>query len=498
MKTLIRNYLILAVLSGLGTSVTFVSGMDVSLNDKDIIQAVDRELLLDPMVDSFRIDVTARDGIVTLTGGVSHILARDRAILIAESVRGVRSVVNDLNVVPGVKRSAEEIRRDIEKVLLLDPATEFFKIRVEVNDNGMVTLNGTVHSWNEKQLSAELAKSVKGVTGLQNLVQIQYLKDRSDLDIEKEIQQVLKFDIWVDPSDVNVNVEDGKVILTGTVGGAAEKQRVVTDAWTYGVKAVNDENLIVSFSEDIMRRQETPPEVSDSEIMKAIRDAFLYDPRINSFEPEISVENGVVTLTGIVSNLMAKYTAQEDAENTVGVWRVRNFIKVRSGKAVEDVNLEDDIDEAFIVDPIINPDQLNVVSINGKVFLNGRVDHQFEKKRAESIAAREPGVVFIKNDIVVNDGWRFKTDAEIEEDVLNEYFWSLLIRHPVEVSVSNGVVTLTGRVDSPYEAEAAIDNAFQGGARSVINDLDIAWGRSNKGMYDLKYYNPENYPDYGL
>jgi len=70
------------------------------ITDAEITQAVDTELLLSKAVPSHLIDVSVADGIVELTGSVDNILARKRATEIAETIKGVRAVVNRILVNP--------------------------------------------------------------------------------------------------------------------------------------------------------------------------------------------------------------------------------------------------------------------------------------------------------------------------------------------------------------------------------------------------------------
>jgi osmotically-inducible protein OsmY len=64
-------------------------------------------------------------------------------------------------------------------------------------------------------------------------------------------------------------------------------------------------------------------------IKKALRDTFSHDPRIVALEAEISIANGIVTLNGWVDNRSSKRYAGQDAENTVGVRTVKNYLKIR-------------------------------------------------------------------------------------------------------------------------------------------------------------------------
>jgi len=68
-----------------------------------------------------------------------------------------------------------------------------------------------------------------------------------------------------------------------------------------------------------------------------------------------------------------------------------------------------------------------------------------------------------------------RTDNEIHEDVLAEFLWDPEVAQPdVGVQVDEGVVTLTGTVDS-YAVKIAAQHAAQrvSGVRAVANDLSV-------------------------
>ena len=266
------------------------------IKDKDITLSLDLQLMQDDAVDAHMIDVTTVDGIVTLSGSVDNLLAKDQAVRIAESIKGVRAVVNKISVCPLV-RSDKEIAKDVKNLLASDPATSAYKIDVKV-ENGIVTLSGKVKFWNGKQLIAQVAKGIKGVKEIKNKIGFDYEEDdRSDEEIKAAVERRLTLDPYVYDGLIDVNVEDGKVILTGAVGCVAEKTRAYNDAWVAGVASVNTKLLDVRWwlRNEMLKKNKFAMK-SDEEIKEAIKDAFLYDPRVFSFNPKIEVNNGIVTI----------------------------------------------------------------------------------------------------------------------------------------------------------------------------------------------------------
>ena len=462
--------------------------------DRDISTAIDGALLYDSSVPAQLIDIKTQQGIVTLTGTVTSLRARDRAVRVAQTVKGVRSVVDRIEVDPPT-RSDEEVRQDVIDALFLDPATDNYEITPTVTD-GTVTLAGTVNSWQEQQLAVAVTKGVRGVAAVENKLAIHYEEERSDAEIEPEVRRSLENDPAVDAALIDVSVDGGTVTLSGTTGSAAESWRAESAAWVAGVKDVDISELSVEPWAARPQRRFQKAFKTNEEVEQAVRDAFLYDPRVYSFNPVITADDGVVTLTGIVDNLKAKQAAERDALNSVGVWRVRNYLKVRPASEVDDSTIAKNIDAALTFNSLTTAGDINVTSMDGRVTLTGTVDTYAEKSEAEDVAMRTNGVVTVINALTVRDPWLNSyawdygpfyqplpnidpmpliNNLEIQNSIEDELFWSPFVdSDEVSVSVTNGEATLTGTVDSWFEFRAAGENAFEGGARSVVNNLRVS------------------------
>ncbi len=457
------------------------------IDDNEITNAIETELWIDAVVNVNRIDVETNQGIVLLTGQVSNILAKERAEKIAEGIMGVRGVIDRIEVKPYVQRTDRELRDAVQAALLRDPATESYKVSTTV-DNGIVTVSGTVDSWQEKELVLTVIKGVKGVRGVKNEVDFQLKKDRPDGEIEREIEARLANDIRVDDYQINVNVEDGKVRLSGTAGSLTEKNRAVQDCWVSGVEDVKAEDLEVEWwARDEMRRKSMFQDRSDQEIKNAVEAAFLYDPRVMSFNPVVEVNQGTVTLKGMVDNLKAKQAAEADARNVIGVWRVNNLLKVRPAIVPTDLELKNHIVQAFINDPYVERPDINIETNHGVVYLNGKVNTSFEKFQAELVAETVLGVVDVENNLTYNYEWTWKPDREIKSGVKDQLKWSLFVdSDDIDVSVDDGVVTLEGEVNNWSEYDVAEKNAYEGGAKDVENKLSVIY----------PFYGPYNHYPY--
>jgi len=462
------------------------------ITDKDITAAIETEFWKDDSVASNQIDIETNEGIVILSGSVNNILAKDRAEKIAEAVVGVRSVVNRLEVKPGTSRTDRDLRSAVIGALIADPATESYEVQTNI-DNGVVTLTGTVDSWQEKQLCETIVKGVKGVRDVKNQIKVDYKVDRSDSEIEQEVRERLANDVRVDDALIGVDVTDQQVILTGTVGSAQEKSQARADSWVGGVNAVNTEDLKVQWwARDEMRRTSLYVSRTDREIQEAIEDAFVYDPRVYSFSIDVDVTDGVALLSGIVDNLEAKMAAERDANNTVGVSYVRNNIKVRPEVVPLNKELEKRVGEALLENPYVERFDLDISASYGTVYLSGKVNTSWEKTVAERVAEGVKGTVAVVNNVEYEHEWVWKPDYQIRENVKDQLWWSPFVdSEDITVSVNNGIVTLSGTVDTYGESQSAEDNAFEGGAKEVVNNLKVTY--PYRSPYDHDMFNAPYY-----
>jgi osmotically-inducible protein OsmY len=473
------------------------------MTDTNIEIAVDDALLQDQAVPSYLVDIACANGVVTLTGSVDNILAKERALAIAETVKGVRSVINRIEVNPLTEKTDPDIRTDVIQSLAVDPVTELFKIDVSVDDK-VVTLKGMVNSHIEKQSAGKVAKSVSGVKDVKNLILYDHKTSRPDADFANDIEKALAWDTLVDDGLIQVSVKNRNVALKGTVGSAAEKTRAITHAWLPGIKEVDADLLKVDrWVRDKDMRAEKYLLKPDDKIKEAADTAIFQDPRVISTTVDSQVDNGVVTLTGKVDTLSAKQAAAQDARNTVGVIRVKNQIKVAPvAGTLSNEDLEQKIQNKFKRDAYMEASEITVNVFSGIVNLYGSVDTHYEKARAEELASEVKGVYAVNNHLLIHQIWdpfvykpyvddfyiydydwytyqpnviSRKNDQEIADNIESELFWSPFVdSDQVDVSVDDGKATLTGTVDSWSEYNAATQNALEGGAVVVNNKLRIS------------------------
>jgi osmotically-inducible protein OsmY len=225
-----------------------------------------------------------------------------------------------------------------------------------------------------------------------------------------------------------------------------------------------------------MRRTSSYVQRTDDELEEAVRSAFLYDPRVSVYGPNVSVSSGTVTLTGVVDNLKAKKAAERDARNVIGVWRVRNHLKVRPETVPSNEELKERVATAFREDPYLDCWEIGIEAHDGWVYLTGYVSTSWEKMHAEREARGVKGAIFVVNNLDYEHEWTWKSDWLIRSDTEDHLFWSPFVdEEDIDIQVADGIVTLKGTVETWAERNAAERNAYEAGAKDVINELTVTY-----------------------
>jgi osmotically-inducible protein OsmY len=141
-----------------------------------------------------------------------------------------------------------------------------------------------------------------------------------------------------------------------------------------------------------------------------------------------------------------------------------------------DRQLQQHVQDALDWEPSVDAAEIGVSVDNGVVTLRGDVKTYAERMTAERVTLAVYGVKAVANDIAVRirDG-QHRTDADIAQSVLTAFEWNAVVpKNKITVSVSDGLVTLKGRVDWQYQrstAESVVRDLI--GVRGVANAITV-------------------------
>lgn len=214
---------------------------------------------------------------------------------------------------------------------------------------------------------------------------------------------------------------------------------------------------------------------SDTQIQLDVLRELRWDTRVKPTEIGVEVDKGVVTLTGTVDNYAKKVAAREAAHRVVGVLDVADTIEVQipSMLARSDTDLARAVRNALEWDVFIPDTKIRSTVSNGWVTLEGEVEYLLDRDEAESAVRRLQGVRGVTNDITVAAK---KIDAAKVRRAIEDTLQRRAEREAdrIDVEVSEGKVTLDGRVNSWPEKQAILESVRHApGVRFVDANLRI-------------------------
>ncbi|HEY2528837.1 MAG TPA: BON domain-containing protein [Xanthobacteraceae bacterium] len=142
---------------------------------------------------------------------------------------------------------------------------------------------------------------------------------------------------------------------------------------------------------------------SDSDIRRDVEDELRWDPDIDATDIAVNVSNGVVTLTGFVRSYMQKYQAEANAKRVAGVVAVANDLEVRLPNIDErpDPEIARDAIARIKSELPYSWEKIRVIAKNGWLTLEGDVEWNYQRERAEEAVRRVRGVKGVTNSIEV-------------------------------------------------------------------------------------------------
>jgi hyperosmotically inducible protein len=214
----------------------------------------------------------------------------------------------------------------------------------------------------------------------------------TDLRLRQDVIDELAFDPRFDGAHIGVAVDRGVVTLTGYVGSYAERAAAVDAARRVrGIRAIAD---------DIEIRLPFQPKTADDQIAKRAADILAWDVHIPRNAIEVVVEDGFVTLTGVVHWRYQKAAAEADIYKLSGVRGVSNRITIRP--TVDTMNLKDKIEAALKRYAEVEAGAIRVTVEGGnRVILEGRVDNWRERMAVEDAAWSAPGVIDVDDRLTI-------------------------------------------------------------------------------------------------
>lgn len=211
----------------------------------------------------------------------------------------------------------------------------------------------------------------------------------------------------------------------------------------------------------------------------SLRDHVLseleFEPSISASHIGVSVEKGVVTLSGHVSSYAEKLTAERVVQRLKGVRAIAQEIEVRfpSDKKTSDDEIAQRALSIIAWDTTIPDEKVKIKVQKGWITLTGEVEWYFQRDSAETAVRKLSGVTGITNSITVK--------PQVQADDIKQRIENALKRNAkleaekIRVLVSGGRVTLQGQVKAWHERAVAERAAWAApGVVAVVDHLALA------------------------
>jgi len=215
---------------------------------------------------------------------------------------------------------------------------------------------------------------------------------RTDAEIQKDVLEELKWEPFLNASEIGVAVKDGVVTLSGTVNMYSKKLGAEKAAKRVaGVKAVAEEIDVKLFSSSVK---------NDTEIARTIADSLKWHSSVQEEKIKIKVEDGWVTLEGQVDWEFQKDAVKSTIEDLTGVKGITNLITVKPSVTAKDIKQK--ISSAFHRSATIDSEKVKIDISGNRAILTGKVRSMAEKDDAEDAAWNAQGVTSVENKLIVD------------------------------------------------------------------------------------------------
>jgi osmotically-inducible protein OsmY len=215
---------------------------------------------------------------------------------------------------------------------------------------------------------------------------------------------------------------------------------------------------------------------TDVEIKNDVLDELAWQPNIDETQIGVIVENGVVTLSGVVNNYSKKLAAENAVKSVEGVKAIALDIEVKYGSDFKktDKEIAKAIVDAFEWNSSIPEDEIIVKVENGWAYLSGEVQWSYQKNAAKNAIKNLLGVKGVSNSISLKNNIK---PSEIKDKIKKAFQrMATLDADGIILETHGHTVTLRGKVHSIKEKEDAETAAYNApGVYDVKNELKIQY-----------------------
>lgn len=214
---------------------------------------------------------------------------------------------------------------------------------------------------------------------------------KSDLQIQKDVIEEIRWEPFLNSSEIGVAVKNGIVTLSGQVDSYSKK--IIAE------KAAKRVSGVRAVAEDIQVGVLPGLRKTDTEIAEAVLNALRWNSAVRDEKIKIKVEDGNVKLEGEVEWEYQRSSIRSAIENLAGVRSIVNLVTVKPKTTPTEIQQK--IEAAFQRSATVDAGKITAEVIGSKVILRGEVRSFAEKEDAELAAWNAPGVTSIESKLEI-------------------------------------------------------------------------------------------------
>jgi osmotically-inducible protein OsmY len=213
---------------------------------------------------------------------------------------------------------------------------------------------------------------------------------------------------------------------------------------------------------------------TDARLKKDITDELDWEPSVNATHIGVSVDRGVVTLTGHIDTYAEKAAIERAVQRVQGVQALalELDVKLAPNHQRSDTELAQVLQTALQAQALVPASRVVLKVERGWVTLTGEVDWDYQRSNAERTVHQTMGVVGVSNRITLKP-------RTVPTDVSNRIKDALARQaereaRGIDVAIAGSTATLRGAVHSWAERNAAQGAAWSApGITLVVNELRV-------------------------
>jgi osmotically-inducible protein OsmY len=213
---------------------------------------------------------------------------------------------------------------------------------------------------------------------------------------------------------------------------------------------------------------------SNERLQQDVENAIAWEPLLHAAEIGVTAKDGIITLLGTVDHYAKKKQVEKAAKNVAGVKAIVEKIVVQFPNPTikTDEEIAGDVIKALENNPTIPNQRLKVKVEDGRVYLEGMLSWDYQRKAAKRLIRHISGVRDVFCKIVIESEIHDILEENLVKNALKRH-WSFNA-DDINVVVNGTTVTLSGVVSSLYQKEEAENIVWKTpGICEVINNLIV-------------------------